>query len=252
MATGSAPLNDPDLSVLKAWDLQSGDEWTYSLARVTDSSWYGCESLVFAPDGSLLIGGAGGVRRLVLPDSPDGTISGETIFAADRTRAALSRDGRKLLIMATRVPQSNSFEELVLLDLGTRAFRRITTHGQRLFSAAFDPAGKIIVTSDHDGVVRVGPVTGEEPHLLLGHAVPVENVAVSADGRWIASAGLSEIYLWPMPDVGKPPFHTLAHADLMGRLDALTNLRVVPDPSASTGWKLDVGPFQGWNDVPTW
>jgi hypothetical protein len=38
----------------------------------------------------------------------------------------------------------------------------------------------------------------------------------------------------------------------MAKLDALTNLRVVRDPSASTGWKLDVGPFPGWKDVPTW
>jgi len=36
------------------------------------------------------------------------------------------------------------------------------------------------------------------------------------------------------------------------KLDALTNLRVVPDSSASTGWKLDIGPFPGWKDVPTW
>ena len=39
-----------------------------------------------------------------------------------------------------------------------------------------------------DGVVRVGPASGEEPHLLLGHAGPVQTVAVSPDGSWIASA----------------------------------------------------------------
>jgi hypothetical protein len=38
----------------------------------------------------------------------------------------------------------------------------------------------------------------------------------------------------------------------MAKLDSLTNLRVVPDPSSSTGWTLDFGPFPGWEDVPTW
>lgn len=36
------------------------------------------------------------------------------------------------------------------------------------------------------------------------------------------------------------------------RLRALTNLRVVRDPTSSTGWKIDIGPFPGWKDVPTW
>ena len=55
-----------------------------------------------------------------------------------------------------------------------------------------------------------------------------------------------------MPDVARPPLHTLPHDELMARLDALTNLRVVADPAASTGWKLEIGPFPGWKNVPAW
>lgn len=33
---------------------------------------------------------------------------------------------------------------------------------------------------------------------------------------------------------------------------SFTNLRVVPDSNSSTGWKLDVGPFPGWEKVPGW
>ena len=29
-----------------------------------------------------------------------------------------------------------------------------------------------------------------------------------------------------------------------------TNLRDVPDESSSTGWKLDVGAFPGWANLP--
>ena len=55
-----------------------------------------------------------------------------------------------------------------------------------------------------------------------------------------------------MPDVTKPPLHTLPHAELLAKLGALTNLRVVCDPTSSTRWTLDIGPFPGWKDVPTW
>ena len=58
--------------------------------------------------------------------------------------------------------------------------------------------------------------------------------------------------LWPMPDVTKPPLHTLPYAELVAKLDSLTNLQVVQDPTSSTGWKLEIGPFPGWKDVPTW
>jgi len=136
----------------------------------------------------------------------------------------------------------------------THTSKRITTHGQRLWTAAFDPSGRVIVTGDNDGVVRVGPATGEEPHLLSGgHAGQVTAVAVSPDGGWLASVSDGgSFHLWPMPDVTKPPLHTLPHAGLMAKLDALTNLQVVRDPASSTGWKLDVGPLPGWKDVPTW
>jgi WD40 repeat protein len=100
--------------------------------------------------------------------------------------------------------------------------------------------------------VRVGPVDGSEPHRLCCHAGRIFTVAVSPDGQWIASAAGGEIRLWPMPDVTKPPLHTLPHDELMARLRALTNLQVVEDPASPTGYKLDIGPFPGWKDLPSW
>jgi hypothetical protein len=65
----------------------------------------------------------------------------------------------------------------------------------------------------------------------------------------VASASGGEIRLWPMP---KPPPNTLPYAELMAKLQALTNLQVVEDRASATGSKLQVGPFPGWKDVPTW
>jgi WD40 repeat protein len=250
-AAGLQGLSDPKLRALRVWDVASGRGRTISLAPFVDPSW-GCDTVAFAPDGAVFVGGNGRVLRLVLPDDPTATVSAETLYTAGRADFALSPDGRRLLVRAARTPGAAMYEELLLIDLTTRTSRRITTHGHRLWSAVFDPSGRVIVTGDVDGVVRAGPVTGEEPHLLLGHATQVTALAVSPDGRWIATASDDAFNLWPMPDVTKPPLHALPHAELMAKLDALTNLRVVPDPSSATGWKLDVGPFPGWKVVPTW
>ncbi len=252
-AASLTPFTDPGHRVFRVWDLASGEERVYSLAHLTDSDWMGFATVAFAPDGSLYAAGQGGVRHLVLPDEPGGAVSSETVFAAGSTQSFLSRDGRLLLVLASETGGSNQrFEELLLFDLIGQTSRRITTHGRRLAVAALDPSGRVIVTGDIDGVVRVGLITGEEPHLLLGHIGQVQSLTVSPDGRWIASANDESVRLWPMPDVSKPPLHTLPHEELMAKLDALTNLRVVRDPTSSTGWTLDVGPFPGWKEVPEW
>jgi WD40 repeat protein len=118
---------------------------------------------------------------------------------------------------------------------------------------ALDVSGTILVTSDTAGVVRVGSLDGSEPHLLFGHTGQVWSVAVTPDGRSIVSGSEDgTIRLWPMPDLSKPPLHTLPRPDLLAKLRALTNLRAVPDPASDTGWKVEVGPFPGWAEVPEW
>ncbi len=93
--------------------------------------------------------------------------------------------------------------------------------------------------------MRVGPVTGEEPHLLLGHEEHVKAVAFSPDGQWIFSGAGAEIRQWPMPDLEAPPLHALPLEELLAELRSRTNLRVVEDPGSADGWKLEVGPFSG-------
>ena len=249
----AAGVMDPALRVLRVWDLPSGRERVHSIAHLTDATWWGFDSMAFAPDGTLYVAGRGGVRRLVLPAESGPITSGELVYAAGKARIDLSHDGRLLLVLGSRkTATTDSFEDLLLLDLARHTSRRITTHGDRLTAGVLDSTGRVLVTADSDGVVRAGPASGGEPHLLLAHKGTVTAVAVSPDGRWIASSSEDAVHLWPVPDVSRPPLHTLPHAEMMARLDALTNLRVVRDASSSTGWTLDVGPFPGWRDVPTW
>ena len=49
---------------------------------------------------------------------------------------------------------------------------------------------------------------------------------------------------------GKHP--AAAPEELLAKLRSLTNLRVGQDPASDSGWSLEVGPFQGWEEVPRW
>ena len=88
---------------------------------------------------------------------------------------------------------------------------------------------------------------------MYGHSLGVTGIAVSPDGRWIASGSDDDtIRLWPMPDLSAPPLHTLPYDELLAKLRTLTNLRVVPKPGSGTGYGIEPGPFPGWKTVPTW
>ena len=89
--------------------------------------------------------------------------------------------------------------------------------------------------------------------MLFGHENAVTALAIDPRSRWIASGSKdTTVRLWPMPDLSKPPLHTLPRDELIAKLKTLTNLRVVRDEESSTGWKVEVGPFPGWETVPEW
>jgi hypothetical protein len=48
------------------------------------------------------------------------------------------------------------------------------------------------------------------------------------------------------------PFQTLPNDELLAKLRALTNLRVVPDAGSATGYRVEIGPFPGWKKLPEW
>jgi WD40 repeat protein len=149
--------------------------------------------------------------------------------------------------------RSGDCTPVVVHDLATRSSRPLPAFGSCVQSFELAAAGQILVTGDKDGIVRVGRLSTLEPHLLVGHKGALDRVAISPDLRLVASTGGDNtLRLWPMPDLDKPPLHTLPHGELVAKLKSLTNFRAVRDSKTGTSWTIETGPFPGWKDVPTW
>jgi WD40 repeat protein len=211
---------------------------------------------LFLPDGRLISTGADHLR---LWDLDDG--SSRVVRPCEKgpipLPVAATPDSRTVLLLSAGTDTTTGTWP-TLVDLEAATLRQVTSHGSRFPAtvrwATLDPTGRLLITGDQDGLVRVGALSGEgPPHLLFGHTRQVTSVAVSPDGRWIASGSDDgTIRLWPMPDLTRPPLHALPHDELLGRLRSFTNLRVVPDRGSASGYKVEAGPFPGWGEVPTW
>jgi WD40 repeat protein/predicted Ser/Thr protein kinase len=224
-------------AVARVWDLETGE------VQVLDAGdGKGYVSANFLPDGRLLTGGFGGLRLW------DATFTGSTVLVDRLVAGWASLDGRHVL--AGRASGTSGIPILrpFVYELRTGNLWELTTHGE-VTLMAWDGAGTRVVTGSREGVVRFGPFTGEEPHLLFGHQGTVWGIDIDGSNRWIASAGEDRtVRVWPIPE-GEPS-HKLPYEVLLQRLRSLTNYRVTVDPTAPTGHRLTVAPIQGWRQAP--
>jgi WD40 repeat protein len=227
-------LNQKKNSLLCLYDLENG------ATQILDSGHArAIRPLEFMPNGELL--SATGCE-LRIWDPEDG--SSRVFEEVQGGTFDLSADGSALL--------SGCRGRTFFNDLQTGTTLEISTHGEnQIIAIALDATGTIMVTGDMTGAVRVGPVTGTEPHLLLGHEGRINAVAIDPTGRWVVSGGQDgTVRLWSMPQ--GQPFHTLPYDELLERLRALANIRVVRDPDTPAGYRVTNGPFPGWDQPPSW
>jgi WD40 repeat protein len=259
-ATTAVYAPDPNDRVLHVVDRRTGEARAFRLPASTgaEAGSGGVWSLRFVASGRLISAGMAGLYSWDLETGTNeclhSTPCGPTDGSADGRWLVVACKGGEPATVAS-ASGKEAYEppfDLLLVDSSTSQQRKIDTHGSDIWSVAMSLSGDAIATGDSSGTVRVGRREGSEPHLLVGAGGLVGSLAFSPGGRWIATAAGSEIRLWPMPDLSKPPLHTLPREALLAKLDSLTNVRVVADPSSPSGYKVDLAPFPGWKRVPEW
>jgi WD40 repeat protein len=234
-------------NLIRVWDL---DEETL-LSELKSSDVASVASLEFSSNERLLAAGEEGLRSWNVK-----TRESEVLYPGPTWRFDCSRGCERVVLLESADPEDMySPGHGIVFNLVSGESVRLQTHGSEIENIAVDATGMIVATTDTRGQLRVGSTSGGEPHLLVGHLGKIEELTFDPMGRWLATAGSDEtIRFWPIPDISEPPLHTLAHDDLIAKLHGLTNLRLVEDESGetSTGWMLEVGPFPGWQELPTW
>ena len=240
VAAGGGQFVPEDMRV-KVWDLETGEEIILDSkagAFVVD--------VLFLSDNRVISSSNAGVRIWDL-DSRESTL----LMEGPSGYLEATPDDQKLLILTGEDTAMRVGGTIVLYDLASGGSRELVAYGDKVNAMALDPSGTRLAAGDVHGAVRFGTIDSESPHLLLGHKTRVESVAFDPLDRWIATGDADGVLrLWPIPE--GTPFHTLPRETILARLESLTNYRVIADSEAPDGYRLEIGPFEGWQEVPTW
>jgi WD40 repeat protein len=245
---------------LRVWDVETGAVRLFDLPvpspppgsapRAPTGYEGGVTSLAFVDDSTLYTAGHGGIRRWNLQTGAHELVRDWGPGAT--SRMAMSEDRRVVFTRSWPLGEWSACSALERLDVATGVSTPLVQFGD-CPGLPQQMAGLVLATGGTDGIVRVARDSDREAHLLAGHVGGSGFVAVSPDLRWVASTGEDNtLRLWPMPDLSKPPLHALGHDELLAKLKSFTNIGAVRDAKSATGWSIELGPFPGWKNLPTW
>jgi WD40 repeat protein len=184
-----------DDQVVLLWDAATGKE----IRRLRSRSARPALDLAIHPEGKLAATGHYdyGVRLWDLDTGQQiDLLTGHTNAVAG---VRFAPDGKRLASWACSDP------DLLIWDVGARKVMRRFRGADPKFplsAAAFHPDGRRLIFGCEDGSLYVCDTrTGQERDRLKGHTEAIRAVAVSPDGRWLASVSNDQtLRLWPMAE----------------------------------------------------
>ena len=231
--------------VVRIWDLDTGAVQVLGpVPGAGEGNAGGFQGLSFLDRDRLLAGTTAG---LVLFDLRDGRLQ---VVAPKVTALVDVSRARNLGLGLQEVSESPGHYQLVRFSLDGQGSTVLTSHGH-VVAAALDPTGNLVASGSVDGTVRVGPVTGGEPHYFLGHEGPAWTVRVLSRRPL---AGLGRVRQEDPPVAASGPLGAALPDPPAGRAarQAARPHQPArgPRPSSATGYKIEAGPFPGWASAP--
>jgi hypothetical protein len=115
-------------------------------------------------------------------------------------------------------------------------------------TVAFNMDESMLAVSFKGGDLSLVPTAGGEAHVLFTNT-GVPRTCFDPLGRYVASFDFSgSLCLFPIP-TGRP-VQQLPTEEFLDHLRSQTNVRIVPDKSQPTGFRVTLEPFSGWEALP--
>jgi WD40 repeat protein len=183
--------------------------WTYTVDSwqpgIKLAEFWNIPAIAFSPDGMLVVGG-GTSRNVRVWKTTDGAEQFILNHAGQVSSVAVSPDGSTVatgLCEATEAAASQCTRGAVWLwDLvNGELIHKLSDFPEGVVGVAFSVDGSLVIGGSRDGTLRAYATSDYRPALVTtspggSPPVPLLALALSSDGRFLATGGIGKINLW--------------------------------------------------------